>query len=191
MTTSARKLLAALAGSLALTALAVPAGAAEFKTVDQAQSRVGFAYTQMGVGMDGSFGKFSATLAFDPARPEQGRAALELQIASIDAGSAEANDEVKSKDWFNTAAFPSARFESARIKALGANRFQLEGKLTIKGKTRDITTPVSFTASGKSGSFDGTFAIKRSDYAIGEGQWADVGIVANEIRIKFHIVANQ
>ena len=188
MTRTTRTLLALLATS---TALAAPTHAAEFKTVDPAQSRIGFAYTQMGVGMDGSFGKFTAKLAFDPARPEQGKAALELQIASIDAGSSEANDEVKAKDWFNTAAFPTARFESGAIKPLGANRYQLNGKLTIKGRTHDITTPVSFTPSGKSGSFDGVFAIKRSDYGIGEGQWADVGIVADEIRIKFHIVAGQ
>ena len=189
MTRTTLKCLAALGSSLALTTLAAPASAAEFKSVDHAQSRIGFAYTQMGVGMDGSFGKFTAQLAFDPARPAQGRASLELQIASIDAGSSEANDEVKAKDWFNAAAFPSARFESTGIKALGANRFQLDGKLTIKGKTRDITTPVSFAATGKTGSFDGSFVIKRRDYAIGEGQWADVGIVADEIRIKFHIVA--
>lgn len=188
---SLRRTLASLGATLALAALAAPAGAAGFATVDHASSRIGFGYTQMGVGMDGSFGKFTAALAFDPARPEQGRAALELKLASIDAGSAEANDEVRGKDWFNTAAFPLARFESSRIKPLGEGRLQLDGKLTIKGKTHAISAPVTYKVDGRRASFDGAFTIKRSDYAIGEGQWADVGIVADEIRIDFHIVAGQ
>jgi len=178
-----------LAAAVLLASIST-AHATEYTTVDTTASRITFSYSQMGVDMDGHFGKFSSQLAFDPAKPESARAVLELQLASIDAGSSEANDEVKTKTWFNVPAFPVARFESSSVKALGNNRFELAGKLSIKGKTRDITAPVTFTAQGTQGLFDGSFVLKRGEFAIGEGEWADFSIVANDIQVKFHIVAN-
>ena len=59
-----------------------------------------------------------------------------------------------------------------------------------KGKTLDLVTPVTVSQQGNSASFDGSLVLKRADYAIGDGMWADFGTVANEIQIKFHLVAS-
>lgn len=179
--------------SAIITALALgltgTASAAEFTRVDTAASRIGFSYSQMGVELDGSFDKFKTELRFDPARPEAARTVLELQLASIDTGNVEANDEVKGKAWFHTAAHPTARFESSSVKPLGGNRYQLNGKLTIKGRTREVSAPLTYTPKGNTARFEGAFTIKRGDYAVGEGEWSDFGIVANEIKITFQVVA--
>lgn len=179
---------ATLASALALS-LPLAARAAEYKQVDPAASRIAFSYTQMGVNMDGRFAKFTTKLAFDPAKPTAARAVLEIPLASIDAGSNEANDEVKGKAWFDTAAHPTARFESTAVKALGNNRFELTGKLSIKGRTQQVVAPLSYTAQGNKGVFDGSFVIHRKDFAIGEGQWADTGVVANDVKVQFRIQA--
>jgi polyisoprenoid-binding protein YceI len=144
----------------------------------------------MGVPLDGKFNKFSAQVAFDPSKVEKAQARIEIDVASIDTGSAEANEEVVGKLWFNAKSFPAASFVSTGIKALGGNRYQVAGKLSIKGKTLDVATPVTFEAAGARGTIDGSFTIKRLDYAIGEGEWTDVSAVANEIQIKFHLVVN-
>jgi polyisoprenoid-binding protein YceI len=89
--------------------------------------------------------------------------------------------------WFDTAAHPTARFESTAVKALGGNRFEVRGPLTIKGRTREVAAPVTFTAQGNGGVLAGTFTLNRADFAIGEGMWADFGTVANEIRINFQL----
>ncbi|HEX5393424.1 MAG TPA: YceI family protein [Rhodocyclaceae bacterium] len=183
------KLASALFTATALALLAGPALAVEYTAVDPAQSKLTFAYTQMGVGMDGNFSKFSAKLAFNPAKPEAAHATMDVQLASIDTGSEEANGEVAGKAWFNTAAYPVAHFESSGVKALGGNRFQLTGKLTIKGRSKDISTPVNFTAKGNQGLFEGAFAFNRSDFAIGEGSWSDTSVVANPIQIRFKLLA--
>jgi polyisoprenoid-binding protein YceI len=177
------------AASTALALLASSALAVEYTAVDPAQSKLTFAYTQMGVGMDGNFSKFAAKLAFNPAKPEAAHAVMDVQLASIDAGSGEANSEVAGKAWFNTAAYPVAHFESSGVKALGGNRYQLTGKLTIKGRSKDISTPVSFTTKGNQGVFEGAFAFNRTDFAIGEGSWSDTSIVANPIQIRFKLLA--
>jgi len=111
-------------------------------------------------------------------------------VGSIDTGSKEADEEVVGKQWFNAKTFPTASFVATGIKALGGDRYQAAGKLSIKGKSLDVSTPVTFHAVGTRGTFEGAFTIKRLDYNIGEGEWTDVGTVADEIQIKFHIVVN-
>lgn len=174
--------------SLLLALCSLPAAALEFNQVQTGTSSVTFHYKQMGVPMDGNFGKFAAQMQFDPAKPAQAKARIEIDIASIDAGSTEANDEVVGKPWFNAKAFPVASFVSSALKPLGGNRYEASGKLTIKGHAQEVKVPVTFTATGANGQFDGVLPIKRLDYAIGEGEWTDVSTVANEIAIQFHLV---
>lgn len=173
----------------ALTVLATAAAAAEFTTLVTAQSRTSFVYKQMNVPVEGEFKRFSGRINFNPARPAQGKAEIDIELASIDTGSAEANDEVAGKLLFNTTAFPVARFVSSAVKPLGNDRFEVSGKLSIKGKTLDASAPVTYRQEGNLGIFEGGFVIKRADYGIGEGIWADFGAVANEVEIKFHLVA--
>lgn len=182
-----------------LPALALTAGlalvpfssalAVEYTAVDAEASTLKFHFSQMGVTLDGSFPTFDATVQFDPDQPEAAHATLEVPIASIDTGSEEGDEEARAKKWFNTEAHPTARFESTQIKALGDNKFEVTGNLTIKGNTREITTPVTYTPSDGTATLDGSFVIQRGDFAIGEGAWADDEVVAHEVTIDFHVVA--
>lgn len=165
------------------------ADAAELKKVQYDKSAVNFTYKQMGVAVDGKFKKFAADLAFDPAKPQAARAKLDVDLASVDAGSSDADQEVAGKEWFNTKSFPKASFVSSSVKPLGGNKFEVAGKLSIKGQSRDITFPATFTPAGNGGVFDGAFTIRRGDFAIGEGAWSKFDIVANDVQIKFRITA--
>lgn len=167
---------------------ATVAHAVEYREVLSKESTVMFGYTQMGVTMEGQFNKFTAQLAFDPAKLKAAQAKIDVDIASIDTGVDEANEEVVGKQWFNAQTFPTASFVSTGMKSLGGNRYEASGKLSIKGTTRDVIVPVTFSSAGARGQFDGVLNIKRLDYAIGEGAWSDVGTVADEISIKFHFV---
>jgi polyisoprenoid-binding protein YceI len=176
-----------LAGALALAA--APACAVEYSAVLAERSRIAFTSKQMGVPVEGQFGRFATALAFDPAHPEAGRATIEIDLASIDAGSAEANEEVVGKNWFNAKAYPTARFTASSVKPLSDGRFEVRGPLTLKGRTQEVAAPVSFRREGNLALFEGTFTLKRLDFAIGEGAWGDVSTVANEVQIKFRIAA--
>lgn len=171
-------------------ALAAPlAHAVEFNQVQSQQSSIGFSYQQMGVSMDGRFRKFSGQLAFDPAQPAKAKAALEIDLASIDTGATESDEEVAGRSWFHLASFPRAHFVSSGVKALGGNRYEVSGRLTIKGRSKDIVVPATFTQQGNGGVFAGGFTIRRGDFAIGEGPWAKFDIVANDVQVKFRIAA--
>jgi polyisoprenoid-binding protein YceI len=109
-------------------------------------------------------------------------------LNSIDAGSDEANDEVKSKSWFNVKQYPSATFVSSAVKTLGGNRYQAVGKFTIKGKVRDVVVPFTAVPAGESLLLDGSIPISRAAFGIGEGAWADPSVVADDVQVKFHFV---
>ncbi len=178
----------ALATILTLGA-ASAAQAVEYGTLDTAASKLGFRYSQMGVSLDGEFKQFSAALRFDPARPEAASTRFEVPLAGIDTGSPEGNDEVKAKTWFDTATHPVARFVSSTVKPLGNNRFEVAGELSIKGKTRPVSFPVTYTPGTPTATFKGALPLRRGDFAIGEGDWSAFDIVANEVEVVFHLVA--
>ncbi|MCM2306012.1 MAG: YceI family protein [Sulfuritalea sp.] len=172
-----------------LVTLAPTAHAIEFNQLQLGKSSLSFVSKQMNVPVEGQFKSFRSRLAYDPAKPAAAKAELEIDMASIDAGSKDANDEVAGKAWFNTKAFPVAKFVATSVKPLGGNRLEVAGKMTIKGKTLDLSTPITVTQQGNTASFDGSLVLKRADYGIGDGIWADFGTVANEVQIKFRLVA--
>ena len=182
------KRIASLAG-LAAILLAATAQATEFNQLQANKSAVSFAYKQMNVPLEGGFKRFNGRISFDPAKPALAQTEIAIELASIDTGSDEGNDEVAGKLWFNTRQFPVARFVSTSIKPLGNNRFEVSGNMSIKGRTHVATTPATFSQTGQQGVFEGSFVLKRADYGIGEGMWADFGTVANEVQIKFRLVA--
>lgn len=169
--------------------LATAAQAAEFNQVNPAKSQIRFDYKQMGVDMQGSFKKFSGQLRFDPAAPTAAKASMEVELSSVDTGSGEGDDELATKTWFNTSAFPKARFESSSVKALGGPKYEVAGKLTIKGQSRDVLVPATFSSQGKNGLFEGQLTIKRGDFSIGEGAWKAFDVVANDVVIHFRLAA--
>lgn len=170
-------------------AIATTAHAVEYNQVQADKSRIAFGYQQMGVSMDGSFKKFASELHFDPAAPEAAKARIEIELASIDTGSEEGDEEAARKTWFDFANFPTARFESTAVKALGGNKYEVAGKLTIKGTTKDVVVPATFAEQGKAGVFEGSLTIQRGDFSVGEGAWKAFDIVANDVVIKFTITA--
>jgi polyisoprenoid-binding protein YceI len=170
-------------------AVAFSAHGVEYGQVQPDKSAIDFTYKQMGVAVDGKFKRFSSQLSFDPAKPTAAKATFDVELASVDTGAPEGDDEVAGKPWFNTKAFPTARFVSGAVKALGGNRYEIAGQLSIKGRTQDVVVPATFTTQGNTGVFAGSFTIRRGDFAIGEGSWAKFDIVANEVQVKFRITA--
>jgi polyisoprenoid-binding protein YceI len=150
--------------ALLLLCIALPASAAEFSVLRPQQSSVAFVSKQMGVPVEGNFRKFSATFRVNPAKPEQGKARIDIDLTSIDTGNDDANQEVAGKAWFDSKKYPTASFVSSQVKALGKGRFEVLGDMTIKGKTLKIRTP--FTLEQKSGTLivTGSFPLRRLDF---------------------------
>jgi polyisoprenoid-binding protein YceI len=172
----------------ALLGVSLIASAAALKA-DPAKSTVSATFKQMNVPIESKFKKFTAAIDYDAAKPDASKATVEVETASLDMGDPDYNKEVAKKEWFNAAQFPKATFVSSSIKAAGAGKLTVTGKLTVKGKTSDVTFPLTVKTEAGKQVFDGVLPIKRLTYNIGEGEWKDTSMVADEVVLKFHVVA--
>lgn len=167
------------------------AHAAEYGLLISEPSELTFTSTQMGVPVEGEFGKYAADVHFDPEHPENGQARIEVELNSVDAGNKDVNDEVKSKGWFNVKQFPVATFvadQPGSVRALGNGRYEARGKMSIKGKTLDVVVPFAYKQDGVNAVLEGSIPLQRTRFGIGEGAWSDTSVVADEVPIRFRLV---
>ena len=176
-------LLIALLGATVQVALAQPKPA----QLVAANSEIGFTTRQMGVPVDGKFGKFSAQVALDPRQPASGSVAFTIDTTTARFGSAEIDAEIPKAIWLDSKRFPQASFQSSAIKASGPGRFEVAGKLTIKGQTRDVVVPVTLTQAGATSTASGQVVIKRLDFKVGEAEWTDTSLLANDVTVRFKL----
>jgi polyisoprenoid-binding protein YceI len=175
--------------SLVLASAALLASAPAFaqQALVPAQSQITFTSKQMGVPVDGQFRKFDAQIAFDPAKLAASKIAFTVDTGSATLGVKESDAELPKAPWFNVPKFPQATFQSTAIKALGGGRYEVAGKLAIKGNVQDVTVPVAMTQSGPTTTATGSFVIKRLAFKIGENEWADTSMVADDVQVKFKL----
>ena len=180
-------LVAALLGAIVQPAMAQPKPA----TLQTAGSEIAFTTKQMGVPVEGKFGRFTAVIALDPKRPEGGNVAFSIDTGSARFGSAELDAEVPKATWLNVPKFPQASFQSTSVKAAGPGKFEVAGKLTIKGAVQSVVVPVYVTQAGAGltavSTATGAFAIKRLAFKIGENEWADTSMLADDVQIRFKL----
>lgn len=157
-------------------------------SLQPAGSEIVFTTRQMGVPVEGRFGKFSASIALDPKQPAKGSVALTIDTGSARFGTAELDAEVPKPIWLNVAQFPQASFRSTAVKAAGPGRFDVSGKLDIKGVSRDVTVPVQITQSGATSTASGSFSIPRLAFKVGDAEWSDTSLLANDVQIRFKLV---
>lgn len=168
---------AALLGSAAMAAQAlVPA-----------QSTIQFTAKQLGVPLNGHFKQFDAQVQFDTAKPETSKIRFTVDTGSATMGSKETDSNLVSADWFNVAKFPKATFDSTAVKALGGGKYQVDGTLTIKGNAQKVSVPVQLTQSGATTTATGSLPLKRLPFKIGDGDWADTSMVADDVTVQFKL----
>jgi len=169
--------------------LLAAAGGASAQGVLIDKSEIRFVSKQMGVTVEGRFRKWKANVDFRPKELAKSKAEFEIELASIDLASEESESEVRRTVWFDTAKFPVAKFASTAMKDLGGDRYEIAGTLSMKGSAKDVIVPVGIRkdASGNSVA-EGQFTLKRLEFKVGEGLWADTDAVANEVLVRVRMV---
>lgn len=168
------------------------APAAATATADGATAAVAAAgelsaeFRQMNVPVTGSFKRFSIeTLTFDPATVAAARAVVSVDMTGFDIGDEDYNAEVRKAEWFDSAQFPQARFESSAVRALGGDRYEATGTLTIKGRSAPITVTFALADEGGARVYSGEATLSRAAYGIGDAEWNDV--LDDAVIVKFRL----
>ncbi|HEX5864199.1 MAG TPA: YceI family protein [Casimicrobiaceae bacterium] len=172
-----------------LGALLLAAGQAGAQGLLIDKSEIRFVCKQLGVNVEGRFRKWKANIVFLPKDLAKSKAELDIDLGSIDLASDESETELKGSLWFNTAKFPLAHFASTSIRNVGGDRYEVAGKLTLKGITKDVVVPIELKKDATGNSVvEGGFPLKRTDYKIGEGTWADTEMVADDVVVRIRMV---
>lgn len=179
--------------SLAAATLSVPAMAAPAPnwTINKAQSRVAFQASMNGQAINGSFRRFDARIAFDPANLAGSSVTAVVDTGSAVTGDATRDESLPTPDWFNTKAFPRATFTAKSFKSLGGNRYQAAGTLNIRGVNRAVVMPFQLNINGASAKMQGWLMIDRRWFGIGQGQFATPDAVAANVRVNVSIEATR
>jgi len=175
---------------LSLAAMLMAAsGAASAQGVLIDQSEIRFVSKQMGVNVQGRFRKWKANVDFRPEDLAHSRAGFEIDLASIDLASEESEAEARRPPWFDTAKFPVAKFASTGMKGVGGDRYEIAGTLSLKGIAKDVVVPLALKRDVAGNSVaEGEFKVRRLEFKVGEGMWADTDAVANDVTVRIRMV---
>ncbi len=170
-------------------ALTVVAGPVWGQAVLVDKSEIRFVAKQLGVNVEGRFRKWKADVVFLPKDAANSRAVFDIDLVSIDLASEESEREVRDRLWFDMAKFPIAHFASTSVTDRGGGKYEITGELSIKGIARTIVVPFAMSKDAAGNSMaEATFTLKRLDFKVGEGLWADTDTVANEVAVRLRIV---
>ncbi|HXS73066.1 MAG TPA: YceI family protein [Rhodanobacteraceae bacterium] len=174
-------------GALLLLLWASAASARDWK-VDAAHSTLTFTGTYQGEKFEGRFKRFDARIAYDPANLAQSKFDVDIDIASVDTANTERDQALPGKPFFDTAQFPRAHFVTTRFRKAADGRVFADGTLSLRGVSKPVTLAVTFAQAGNGGTLDVQTTLKRLDFGIGSGDWADTSMIGNAVMVRGHLL---
>jgi polyisoprenoid-binding protein YceI len=142
--------------------------------VDPNHTQVTWQVNHMGFSLlQGQFGASTGSITIDPAKPAATKVDVTFQIDQLSTTSAPFANHLKSKDFFDAATYPTARFVSTAVVRRG-NSATIKGNLTIKNVTKPVTLEATFVGAGPNPmnkklnfGFRASGSIRRSDFGVG------------------------
>ncbi|WP_243039148.1 YceI family protein [Dyella sedimenti] len=168
-------------------ALALPglAGAADYAV--QPGSRLGFTSSFQGQSFDGSFGQWTAAISYDAAKLAASRFDVEVDLASVKTGDSDRDGALPGADFFDVAKYPKAHFVTTGFRQNGA-QVVADGNLTLRGVTKPVSLDVTFKPQGSGATLDVAGSVKRLDFGVGGGEYADTSVIGADVKINAHLV---
>jgi cytochrome b561 len=164
--------------------------------VDPAQSSILFKSAYMGRPFEGRFQNWTATIQFDPAKPQDARIRVAIPTASARTGEPYFDENISQGDWFDAAKYPEAVFEvNEGVFKDSETQYEATGVLTLKGQRYPLRLPFTLEINGANAKMHGEITLQRLDLGIGRDTLAeakgDEEWVANDVRVVIDVVATR
>jgi polyisoprenoid-binding protein YceI len=169
----------------AALSFAVPASAADY--VQAAGSSLTFATTYEGEVFTGKLPNFATKLSFDPAQLASSKLDVVIPLAGVNTANTDRDDALKGGDFFAIGKFPQARYTATKFRSLGGNQYAADGTLNLRGVSKPVTLTFTWTA-GAQPVLNGKATVKRLDFGVGGGDWADTSTLPNEVAVSTKVV---
>ncbi len=164
----------------ALLLMAAPVHSANY--VQAPGSSLVFAGTYQGAVFTGRFPGFATTLSFDPQHLSTASLDVRIPMATATTANADYDAQMRGDAFLDSSRFAQAHYTATRFRSLGGNRFIADGTLSLHGMTKPVA--LTFTwAPGVHPVLTGKATVKRLDFGVGGGDWADTGLIPDEIAI--------
>lgn len=176
--------LAGVAATSAASAAAVP------WRMDLRNSQLTFTPRLAGGEFEGRFERFETTMLFDPADLAHSSLQVVVDLSSARTGDSERDTALHGVDFFATSRWSQARFASTRIRALGGNRYEATGKLTLRDSTLDVALPFRFdlaAPAGRNARLSGATTLQRLQFGVGQGEWRSTEWLDDAVRVEFSV----
>ena len=130
----------------------------------------------------GGFKKLKGSVTVDPAKLEDAKVVVEIDTTSLHSDNPGLTMHLKNPDFFNVKKHPTAKFVSSKVEG-DASEFTMTGKLTLLGKTKDVTIPVKVKSDGDSHTLTGETKIDRTEFGMTFGK----GKIDDEVKLKITV----
>jgi polyisoprenoid-binding protein YceI len=189
-----------LAAVVALPFAVAPAFASDVYVVDKARSEAKFEVSTFYSSITGRMRDIGGVINLDPASPGASSVKFQIVANSVDTGSAELNQQLRSASFLNAAKFSQITFQSTSIRATSqTNVYQVAGELTLHGVTRSIIVPVEVVRVVKDdaglvrAAFKVRTTLNRKDYGLNWSKVLDHAalIVGDDVKLTVHLVASR
>lgn len=175
---------AAVAAAL-VAMMAAPAFAADY--VQAPGSSLVFASQYDGETFTGSLPGFSTKLSFDPAQLANAKLDVTIPLAGAKTGNGDRDSTLQGAEFFDVAKYAQARYTASKFRALGGNKYAADGTLSLRGVSKPVTLNFTWTPGAKP-VLAGKATVKRLDFGVGTGDWADTEAIPNEVAISTKVV---
>ena len=175
----------AVAAALVATLAAAPVRAADY--VQAAGSTLAFASKYDGEVFTGTFPRFETRLSFDPANLKASKLEVDIPLAGAKTGNTDRDGTLQDADFFNVAKFAKARYSANAFRSLGGNRYAADGTLELRGVRKPVVLEFTWTPGAKP-LLVGKATVRRLDFGVGAGDWADTATIPNEVAISTRVV---
>jgi polyisoprenoid-binding protein YceI len=171
-------------------AVLTPASGAQWN-VDFAKSRLGFAVSWSGQPFEATFKSWQADINFDPADLAHAKATVTIDLGSEISAAPDNDDGLKGAEGFAISQFPTARFETTSFTSKSGGSYVADGRLSLHGVTKQIRLPFHLTIVGNSTHMTAKAVVLRTDFGLGQGEWASPAIIAHEVAITVDLTATK
>lgn len=187
---AASALMAVACGENASPARAAEAASAAW-SVDYGKSRLAFSAIQTGNKFEGHFERFDAKIVFDPADLSGASIDVDINISSVKTGDRQRDVALPGKEWFDAKGYPAAKFLSTDVEEMASGEYVAHGALTIREVTKKIDLPFSLAIDGNEAHAIGEVELVRTDFGVGQGEFATDEWVGFGVTVKIDITANR
>ena len=193
--------------AIAWTPIARAAESEASWTLVPKESALNFVARQEGQDVEGGFASFGGSIVFDPAKLDQARIDMTIDVTSVTSSYDEVSATLKSGDWFDTTKFPKARFVATKIRVDGQTfpqaplktNYIADGTLTLRSVSVPVSVAFHFDSYGsKSGQpailravAKGKAMLSRTAFGVGQGEWKSTKSVADPVRVDFILTAER